>query len=203
MAGQAIERREIMRILALAAAASRSGVFGRWVFADEPAGTDAGEPQRTGYVPQFFSPDDYATVEILTELIIPNDGTPGAREAGVAEFIDFMAANDPEIRVPLRNGLAWLNAHSLFRHGVSFRTLSAEQQTGILEPLAYRERFRPGQEPGRTFFQLIRDYTVRGYYTSRVGMRQIGFPGFKTYSESPGCPHQDDPEHRRLRPDQG
>jgi parvulin-like peptidyl-prolyl isomerase len=54
------------------------------------------------------------------------------------------------------------------------------------------------QENGRAFFQLLRKYTVIGFYTSRMGMEQLGAPGLKFYTESPECPHGDDPEHKHL-----
>jgi gluconate 2-dehydrogenase gamma chain len=37
-----------------------------------------------------------------------------------------------------------------------------------------------------------------GYYTSKVGLEQLNYPGLKFYSASPECPHKDDPEHRHL-----
>ncbi len=203
MGGQAIERREIMRILAFASAASAFPGFRRWVFACDHATSETGLATLASgpYEPQFFSPEEYKTVERLAELIIPNDGKPGAREAGVSEFIDFMVASDPEVQSRFRYGLGWINAHGLQLYGRPFRELSAEQQNEILEHLAYKERYRAGEEDGRAFFKLVRDYTVMGFYTSRIGLEQLDFPGLKTsYAEMPGCPHTDDPEHRHLPP---
>ncbi len=51
---------------------------------------------------------------------------------------------------------------------------------------------------GTAFFKLIRRYTVMGYYTSRIGLEELDFPGLKFYSQSPECPHKNDPEHRHL-----
>jgi gluconate 2-dehydrogenase gamma chain len=70
-----------------------------------------------------------------------------------------------------------------------------------LEHLAYKDRNRPREEDGRAFFKLVREYTVMGFYTSRIGLEQLGYPGLQTvYDEMPGCPHLDDPEHRHLPP---
>jgi gluconate 2-dehydrogenase gamma chain len=44
----------------------------------------------------------------------------------------------------------------------------------------------------------MREYTVMGYYTSRIGLEQLDYPGLKFYSASPECPHKDDPEHLHL-----
>ena len=203
MAGQGFERREILRVLSLAAAAGQLGMFERWAFAcpDHPDHSLVPGPAQS-YKPSFFTPDEYATVEILCDLIIPNDGRAGAKDAGVSEFIDFMVASDPEIQPRFRFGLAWLDAHSRYLLKQPFRSLSPEQQSEILSPLAYKSKQRAGEEEGREFFELMREYTVMGFYTSRAGMEDIGFPGLKqVWDHDPmGCPHHDDREHARLKP---
>ena len=200
MAGQGIERREVLRILAIAAAASGYPGFHRWSFACEHAGAGPIPLKRASYTPRFFSAPEYATVERLAQLIIPSDGTPGAREAGVSEFIDFMVASDPGVQYRFRYGLTWLDAQAGKLHGAPFRELDEAKQGGLLEPLAYHDRYRDGEDEGRAFFKLVREYTVMGFYTSRVGLEQLDYPGLRIYLESPGCPHADDPEHRRLPP---
>ncbi|MBI1940878.1 MAG: gluconate 2-dehydrogenase subunit 3 family protein [Acidobacteria bacterium] len=200
MAGQGIDRREMLRALALAAAASRFPGFSRWVFAHDHARAPGGlvNLQAGSYVPQFFSAHEYATVARLAELIIPSDGSPGAAEAGASEFIDFMAASDPKIQFRFRYGLAWLDAHAMRLDGRAFVELAAGQQNAILEHLAYRDRYRPREDEGRAFFNLVREYTIMGFYTSRVGLEELDYPGLQFYAESPECPHTDDPEHRLL-----
>ncbi|MEW5979611.1 MAG: gluconate 2-dehydrogenase subunit 3 family protein [Acidobacteriota bacterium] len=198
MAGQSIERREVLRIMALAAAASRFPGFDRWAFAHDHRPGATANPGGIAYKPIFFSAEEYATVVRLAELIIPNDGSPGAREAGVSEFIDFMVGSNPSIQFQFRYGLSWLNAHAARVYGSSFHDLGSEQQIELLRPLAYKDLYRSGQEEGRDFFRLIREYTVMGFYTSRVGLEQLDYPGLKFYAESPGCPHRGDPGHRHL-----
>jgi len=191
MAEQGIERREVLRAMALGAAASGFPGFQRWTFAHDHAQTGTRAPAAP-YQPQFFSAEEYATVERLAELIVPSDETPGAREAGVSEFIDFMAASDPKIQFRFRYGLAWLDAHALRLFGSSFRALAAGQQNEILERLAYRQKHRVGEHEGRAFFRLVRDYTVMGFYSSRVGLQALEYPGLRLYADSPECTH---PEH--------
>jgi len=120
----------------------------------------------------------------------------------VAEFIDLMTSRDAELQHNFRSGLQWLNVHSQKSSGKPFLALSSDQQTALLEPLAYKSKFRRGEERGREFFDLMREYTVMGFYTSEVGLKQLDFPGLKFYAESPACPHTDDPEHRHLPPPQ-
>jgi hypothetical protein len=200
MAGQGLERREVLRVMALAAAASRFPGFHRWAFACGHAGVQPAQVRPPAYAPQFFTSEEYATVEWLAELIIPGDGSPGAREAGVSEFIDFMVFSNAGVQYRFRYGLTWLDAHAEQLHGKSFLKLSATEQTEILKHLAYKDQFRPGEEEGRQFFHLIREYTIMGFYTSRVGLEEMDYPGLKFYSESPGCPHGNDPEHLQLPP---
>src|SRR3954453_5691167 len=139
MAGQNIERRDILRILAMAIPASQFGGFEQWVFAhDHVNAARATSEQHDGsYKPKFFSPEEYLTVERLAETIIPSDGTLGAREAGAGEFIDFIVFSDPELQPRFRQGLGWMNAHSMRLYEQSFIKLPAEKQTEILEHLAY------------------------------------------------------------------
>ncbi|HEV3513885.1 MAG TPA: gluconate 2-dehydrogenase subunit 3 family protein [Candidatus Sulfotelmatobacter sp.] len=198
MAGQGIQRREVLRILGTAAAVARFPGFSKWGFACGPVGNAALQVKPATYSPQFFTPAEYASVERLAELIIPSDATPGAKEAGVAEFIDFMVASDPQAQYPFRTGLAWLNAHAESTLGKRFVDLAAEQQTSLLEPLAYKDRARTGEEDGREFFKLIREYTVTGFYTSEIGFKELDNPALKFYSASPECPHKNDREHRNL-----
>lgn len=203
MGGQGVDRREALRIMALAAAAGQFSGFSRWVFggesSPEPGGTSV--IRAAAYQPQFFTPPEYRLVERLTELIVPSDDTLGAREAGVSEFVDFMAAHDPAIQIPFRDGLRWLEAHALRLFASPFLELTEDHQSEILARLAYRNRYRLGEEEGQAFFRLIRRYTVMGFYTSRIGMEELDAPALRhVYPDSPACPHPDDPEHRNLKP---
>jgi hypothetical protein len=221
LGGQSIERREILRYIGIAAVAASFPGFNRWAFAcpmNHP-GRAAPQSRPQDYQPLFFSREQFRMVEHLAEMIIPQDDTPGAKQAGVAEFIDFMVAN----RVPVSTsrdirstddaieagnesqirfvaGLNWMNARaqSLFKR--EFMNCSPEEQNSLLEDLAYKEKFKPTTGVGRAFFQMMRDYTVVGYYTTEIGLEAIGDPGLQTaWAGLPGCPHLDDPEHKNLR----
>jgi gluconate 2-dehydrogenase gamma chain len=198
MAGQGIQRREMLRILGTAAAAARFPGFSKWGFACGHIGNAKLQIRPAMYVPQFFTAAEYAMVGRLAEIIIPSDATPGAKEAGVAEFIDFMVASDPERQYPFRTGLSWLNAHSERSLGRKFLELSPTQQNSLLEPLGFKDKARPGEEDGREFFSLVREFTVTGFYTSEIGFKELDNPALRFYSESPECPHKGDPEHLHL-----
>ncbi|HEU0178922.1 MAG TPA: gluconate 2-dehydrogenase subunit 3 family protein [Blastocatellia bacterium] len=216
MAGQNLERREMLRALSLAAGASQFPGFVKWAFADPEGGHHSGKPidqsgqsgqsgsqakPNNSYKPQFFTSDEYEIISRLSELIIPTDATPGAREAGVSEFIDFIVFSDPNLQYRFRYGVRWIDAHSRYLFGRRFLEITPEQQTETLNHLAYKDRHRAGEEDGRDFFRLIREYTVIGFYTSRVGLEEIKYPGLKQYwREAPGCQHLDDPDHKHLPP---
>ena len=198
MAGQSIERRELLRTLAIAAGAASFPSFSKWSFACGHLGAAINQIRPAIYQPLFFTASEYATVEVLADLIIPNDDTLGARDAGVSEFVDLMVSRDAALQARFRSGLTWLDARSKSEGGSTFLNLTPLQQTSQLESLAYKKKFRPGEEQGREFFALIREYTVMGFYTSEIGLRELDYPGLKFYAESPSCPHKDDPEHRTL-----
>ena len=223
MAGQNIERREVLRYIGLASVAASFPGFSRWAFACSHETVERSPLAQTEaahvYKPIFFSDAHYRMVEHIAEMIIPADNTPGAKEAGVAEFIDFMLAN----RVPVSTsedmrstqeilhvgeaaqntflvGLDWIDARSQILFANPFMKCSSEQQNSLLEELAYKDKYKPATETGREFFQFIRDYTVVGYYTTKIGLQTLGYPGLNTvWSSMPGCSHPDDPEHAHLR----
>jgi gluconate 2-dehydrogenase gamma chain len=204
MAGQNVERREILRMLSMAAAAATFPSFSKWSFAcgHLGMGNALAQIKPAIYQPLFFTASEYALIDRLADIIIPTDDTPGANEAGVAEFIDVMTFRDADLQHNFRTGLQWLDAYSNQSQGTPFLTLAPEKQVALLEPLAYKKNFRAGEERGREFFDLIREYTIMGFYTSEVGLKELDFPGLRFYDKSPACPHTGDPEHRHLPPPQ-
>ena len=137
MAGQSIERREVLRILSIAAGAATFPGFSKWSFACGHIGDALAQIKPAVYRPVFFNAHEYGLIGRLTDLIIPSDDTPGAREAGVSEFIDLMASRDPELQRDFRTGLNWLNTRTQKTWGKAFLLLSPFQQTDLLESLAY------------------------------------------------------------------
>jgi gluconate 2-dehydrogenase gamma chain len=220
MAGQGIERRRILRYIGIASVAAAFPGFRRWTFACAHDTHQARQAESAGapYRPLFLSPEQFRLVEHLTEMIIPADDTPGAKEAGVAEFIDFMLANRVPVadhedsrsveetlrrgtaaQVQFSGGLGWLNARSRSAYRQVFLDCNPGQQTALLEELAYKSKFTPTTKRGREFFALLRVYTVVGYYTSKVGLESLGYPGLRTFwPKMPGCSHPDDPGHVHL-----
>jgi Gluconate 2-dehydrogenase subunit 3 len=204
LAGQGPSRRELLQALTLASAASTFSGFSRWgfAFAESSAAQAMVNPV---YRPQFFSPSQYRTVEMLTELILPavppaqaasSKPLPGAREVGVAEFIDFMVFSDGTLQTSFRDGLQWLDRASA--PAADFVSLAALQQNALLERLAYKAKQQVSEKAGQQFFLLFRKYTVMGFYTTRAGLESLDYPGLTFYATSPGCTHAGNPEHVGL-----
>jgi len=198
MANQSPDRREILELLAKAAVIGQFAGFSRWACAAEFLDHERSSPRPAAYQPQFFAPAEYRLVDQLAEMIIPKDESPGARDAGVVEFIDFMVAHDDSLQYPFRTGLAWLNAFATESYGSNFLKLSADQQESLLRRLAYKAQQLPAEIQGQEFFGLMRKYTIFGYYTSKIGLEELDYPGLRLYASSPECPHHDDPEHKHL-----
>jgi gluconate 2-dehydrogenase gamma chain len=150
------------------------------------------------YSPRFFKPGEYKTVETLTELIIPSDDTPGAKEAQVARYIDFVVSAAAEFKPSLQRewtqGLELLDRLSQDKYQKAFPEIPATDQGTLLMAMSLPEREPGASHPGFAFYSLVKDMTVEGFYTSRVGLIDVlGYKGLAILSEFPGCTH---PEHQ-------
>ena len=155
-------------------------------------------PNAEPYVPSFFKPDEFKAIESLTELIIPTDDTPGAKEAQVACYIDFVvsAAAEFEPSLPLEwtQGLKLLDSLSREKYQGTFHEISTADQEALLMAMSLPEREPGTTHAGFKFYRLVKDMTVEGFYTSRVGLIDVlGYKGLAFLSEFPGCTH---PEHQ-------
>lgn len=141
------------------------------------------------FSPGFFTPHEWRTVRVLADLVIPRDERSGsATDAGVPEFMDFMLLERESLQVPMRGGLRWLDAESVDRYGATFAGLTAVQQAAILDDIAWPARARPEMSPGVDFFNLFRDLTASGFFSSRIGVEDLGYVGNRVVSEWNGCP---------------
>ncbi|MEL6917442.1 MAG: gluconate 2-dehydrogenase subunit 3 family protein [Bacteroidota bacterium] len=129
---------------------------------------------------QFFNVHEMATVGVLCDLILPaNEHHGGAVDAGVPDFIEFMAKDIPEIQTNLRGGLMWLDHKCNTEFDAEFKSATVEQQKIILDAIAYPDIEVPEDERPLEiqFFSLVRDLTITGYYTSKMGIEELGYKG--------------------------
>jgi len=150
------------------------------------------------YVPQFFKPDEFKTVELLTELIVPTDDEPGAKEAQVGNYIDFVVFSSAELAPSLQrewsDGLGLLERESQKQFGRAFRMASEADRVALLTAMSLPERDPGARHEGFEFFRLLKEMTVEGFYTSKIGLIDVlNFQGMNYLSEFPGCTH---PEHQ-------
>jgi hypothetical protein len=135
-----------------------------------PAGAAAGYGP-----PRFFTPEEFATVSRVADLIIPPTDTPGAVQAGVPAYIDYVVDSNEEWRKLYREGIAWLH----------------QQPDEVAALTRYVDQ--PGDELPARFFRAIKSMTADGFYTSREGLVvDLGYKGNTALASFPSC---EIPEH--------
>lgn len=128
--------------------------------------------------PDFFNAHEMATITVLTDIIIPKDEFSGsASDAGVPDFIAFIVKDMPEHQVPLRGGLRWLDRECLLRFEKAFIDCTDDQRLEVVEEIAYPVKAKPGMQQGVAFFNRMRDLTASGFYTTKMGIDDIGYVG--------------------------
>jgi hypothetical protein len=143
----------------------------------------------TPYAPTFFTPHEWETVRVLVDLIIPRDERSGsATDAGVPEFMDFMMGDRPDGQVPMRGGLAWLDNEAYERSGKTFLTSTEAERTAILDDIAWPKKARAEMSQGVAFFNMFRDMTASGFWSSKIGVTDLDYQGNTFVAEWKGCP---------------
>ncbi|HYL22014.1 MAG TPA: gluconate 2-dehydrogenase subunit 3 family protein [Gemmatimonadales bacterium] len=183
-----MQRREALGLLA---AAPLAAAFGWTPASVREAAARAREALARGtpYEPKQFTAHEWDTVRILVDLILPKDERSGsATDAGVPEFMDFMLGDDPALAVPVRGGLAWLDHECDDRYGKSFVACRETERTALLDDIAWPRKATPQHAAGVAFFNRFRDLTATGFFSSRMGVRDLRYIGNAFVSEWKGCP---------------
>jgi hypothetical protein len=129
---------------------------------------------------KFFTEHEMATITILADIIIPKDEVSGsASDAKVPDFIEFIVKDMPEHQTPMRGGLRWLDLQCLRQFEKSFKDCSEQQRIAMVDQIAYPNKAKAEMKPGVNFFNLMRDLTCTGFYTSEIGVKDIGYAGNK------------------------
>jgi hypothetical protein len=143
------------------------------------------------YSPKFFDAHRYKTLQSLCETIFPADAdSGGAMEAGAPEFIDLLTSENTDYQKTLGDGLKWLDATCTTRYGKAYLDITQQQQKEILDLIAYRknaEKDESLREPVE-FFSFLRNFTADGFFTSKIGIKYLGYKGNTFLTEFPGCP---------------
>jgi gluconate 2-dehydrogenase gamma chain len=144
-----------------------------------------------GYTPKFFDPHQYKTLQSLCETIIPADANSGgAIEAGAPEFIDLLTSENTDYQSRLVDGLKWLDSTCNGRYGKAYLDCTLQQQKEILDLIAYRKNAGQDEVMGRAveFFSFLRNFNADGFFTSKIGIKYLGYKGNTYLTEFPGCP---------------
>lgn len=129
------------------------------------------------YSEQFFSEQELAQISLISDIIIPADeDSVSASEAGVPEFIEFIAKDLPEHQLPMRGGLMWLNRESNLNYNLDFINLDDKQRLEIIDRIAYPTEFEKNFA-GPIFFQKIKNLVITGYFTSEPGIQFLEYKG--------------------------
>ena len=189
------DRRTALRALAAGAAAawvdSLSALAAQ--HAHSPAAQAAIAAQE--WTPRVLNPQQNETIIALTELIIPQTETPGAKAARVNRFIDAVLQRaKPADRDSFLRGLTWMDERSRTQFRTDFVAATPAQQTEFLTTLAKGDGETAELRAGVQFFRAIKSMTIDGYYTTEIGLRQeLGDNGQLFLAQFAGCDH---PEHQ-------
>jgi len=126
----------------------------------------------------FFTPGEMATITVLGDIIIPKDEHSGsASDAKVPDFIEFIVKDIPSHQIPMRGGLRWLDVQCLNRYGKAFKDCSRQQQIEMVDAIAYPKKAKPEMAQGVAFFNLMRNLVSTGFFTSQMGVKDLGYIG--------------------------
>jgi len=127
---------------------------------------------------KFFDAHEMKTITVLADIIIPKDDKSGsASDAGVPAFIEFIAKDMPHYQTPLRGGIKWLDLQCMRRFNGDFASCTGPQQIEIVDEIAYPEKAKPEMQQGVAFFNTMRDLTACGFFTTKIGIDDLGYVG--------------------------
>lgn len=139
---------------------------------------------------QFFTDHEFETVRQLANMIIPADERSGnAEDAGVPQFIDFIMQDKPGNQTPIRGGLRWLDIQCQKRYSNNFIDCTDNEKTDMLDEIAYPEEAKPEMQQGVAFFNRFRDLVASGFWSSKIGIEDIGYIGNRPHNWQ-GCSHE-------------
>jgi hypothetical protein len=167
--------------------------FAVWLRAQESHRHSSAPPEPAllqNYQPKFFDAADFAALQAFTEILIPTDDTPGAREAHCAAFIDFVLQATP---APQQK--QWRDALAALREA-GFHAANAERRAALVAEIARPERDRSASHPAYSAYRLIKQQNAFAFFTSRAGMIEtLDYRGNSYNQTFPACTH---PEHHRV-----
>ncbi len=162
--------------------------------------------------PLFFSPPQFAIVRRIAELILGEEPNAAVGEE-VAAWIDLRVFSSAALREaalhldPLYRALALAYYGSTSVHELEsfdpqktcseglvwlaekgdFLSLDTNQQITLLDSISDTRRDKQIENPGTRLFAFMKSETIRGFYTSKAGLKELDYKGNGFYAVSPGC----------------
>ena len=143
------------------------------------------------YEPKFFDAHGYKTLQALCETIIPADADAGgALEGGAPEFIDLLTRENKDYQANLMDLFRWLDATCTKRYNKAWVDCAPTVQAQVLDSIAYRKNAEQDQSLARPVecFAFLRGFTADGFFTSKIGIKYLGYKGNTYLTDFPGCP---------------
>jgi hypothetical protein len=151
---------------------------------------DSSPTAPAAYRRKVLNDHEWKTIRILSDMIVPADERSGsATEAGVPEFIDdWLDFKHGTILAEIRGGLTWLDmeCNRVFNH--DFADCSEVQQKQILDRIAYPHKAAPQDANAVAFFDHFRDIVVGGFFSSKMGVKDLPYLGNTMVADWQGCP---------------
>jgi gluconate 2-dehydrogenase gamma chain len=194
MSSDSVSRRTILKSLTIGAAVGsvlRVIPLQAAEYAHTMIETEKSDGKSAAYAPKFFDAHQFKTLQSLCETILPADAdSGGAIEAGAPEFIDLLTSENAEYQAKLGGGLKWLDSTCSSRYNKPYLDCTPQQQREMLDLIAYRKNAQQDDSliHAVEFFSFLRNFTADGFFTSKIGIKYLGYKGNTFLTEFPGCP---------------
>lgn len=189
-------RRSLAATVGAAIGGHASGIGTHVAAREFPPGYDAAqELARPDWKPIFLNDHQSRTLEVLSDLIIPETDTPGAGQALVHRFLDLLLAhNEPDVQKRFLQSLAYIDGLSRERYNDAFVFLTPVNQNELLTYLAFPHRLVTWGDnlssfSGHEHFVHLKNWIASAYYSSEAGMKELGWEGMDMPGDFEGCKH--------------
>jgi hypothetical protein len=147
-----------------------------------------GQAQGAVYKPKWFKPDEWAEIKVMVDLIIPRDAKSGsATDAGVPQYMDFFCTEYPSYAW-VRDALRWFDGFAYNSYQKSFVKCTDAERRALFDQVAWPARAAANVREGVNHFNRLRDFTASGFFSSQMGVRDIGYIGNVARPTWNGCP---------------
>ncbi|HVZ50132.1 MAG TPA: gluconate 2-dehydrogenase subunit 3 family protein [Gemmatimonadaceae bacterium] len=149
----------------------------------------AQQAQGTAYTPQYFTPDEWKQVGVMADLIIPKDEKSGsATDAGVPQYMDFFCVEYASSHAWVRDALRWFDGFAYDSFHKAFNNCTDAERRQLFDQVAWPAKAKPELREGVNFFNRFRDFTAGGFFSSKMGVADIGYMGNHALASWNGCP---------------